>query len=382
MKKMKILHVIDKLSVDGSKIHGPGRQISYRVPYYDSDRFEIVVCNLKTDDVSSEFLRKKGLRVICLSRSKFSPLTIYDLYRLISIENPSLLHLHGYASWNFGRIAAKIANVPIVLQEHFVDEKIALYQKFADFILRPFNGRGLAVSESVKDFMVNCRHVERNDIKVIWNGIPVDDFESKSGNILKTKLGIEPNTKVVGIVGRLAEMKGHKYFLLAAKYILQKMDNTVFIIVGEGPLKNDLKSLAAELKIDRKVFFVGYQEDVSAYLSLFDVNVVASIFGEGFCSVGIESFAAGTPVVITDLPCFKDIYINKINVLMVPIRDQLAMANAILDLLQNKSFGIDLVRNADKTLDKFHIKNIASIYENFYEEILFRLSKTHQVKDR
>jgi glycosyltransferase involved in cell wall biosynthesis len=377
MKKYKILHVIDKLSVDGSKIHGPGRQISYRVPYYDSDRFEIMLCNLKSEDISSDFLRKKGLRVICLDRSKFNPLTVLDLCRLISKERPSLLHAHGYASWNFGRIAAKIANVPIVLQEHFVDDRMAFYQKLADYILKVFNGNGLAVSESVKDFMVHGRYFNRNDIEVIWNGIPVDEFDSKNGNLIKKDLGIESTTKVVGIVGRLAEMKGHKYFLLAAKHILQKLNNTAFIIVGEGPLKNDLVLLAAQLQIEDKVFFVGYQEDVSTYLSLFDVNVVASVFGEGFCSVGIESFAAGTPVVITDLPCFNDIYIHKENVLMVPAYDHLSMANAILDLLQNNSIGTALAHNANKTLDKFNIKTVASHYENYYEKILLKRSKIH-----
>jgi glycosyltransferase involved in cell wall biosynthesis len=376
MKKIKILHVIDKLSVDGSKIHGPGRQISYRVPLYNPDRFEIVLCNLKNEDVSSEFLRKKGLKVICLDRSKFNPFVIYDLCRLISLEKPSLLHTHGYASWNFGRIAAKIKNLPIVLQEHFVDDRMAFYQKFADYILKALNGSGLAVSESVKDFMINGRCFDGKDIEVIWNGIPVDEFDSKKGKRLKESLGIASNTKVVGIVGRLAEMKGHKYFLLAAKYILQKMDNTAFIIVGEGPLMNDLKSLAAELQIDDKVFFVGYQEDVSAYLSLFDVNVVASIFGEGFCSVGIESFAAGTPVVITDLPCFKGIYIDKQNVLMVPAKDYESMANAILHILLNKKAESELTYNAKLDLNKFDIKNVAIFYEQYYEKIMNRLSKT------
>jgi glycosyltransferase involved in cell wall biosynthesis len=373
MKKIKILHVIDKLSVDGSKIHGPGRQISYRAPLYNPDRFEIVLCNLKNEDVSSDFLRKKGVRVICLDRSKFNPLIIYDLYRLISVEKPSLLHAHGYASWNFGRIAAKIANLPIVLQEHFVDDHMAFYQKFADYILKTLNGSGLAVSESVKDFMINGRYFDGNDIEVIWNGIPVDEFDSNKGKILKEKLGISSNTKVVGIVGRLAEMKGHKYFLLAAEYIVQKMDNTAFVIVGEGPLMNDLKSLALELQIDDRVFFVGYQENVSAYLSFFDVNVVASIFGEGFCSVGIESFAAGTPVVITDLPCFKGIYIDKQNVLMVPTKDYESMANAILNILHNKEVETKLTHNAKFDLNKFEIKNVAKFYEQYYVKTLNRL---------
>jgi glycosyltransferase involved in cell wall biosynthesis len=373
MTKIKILHVIDKLSVDGSKIHGPARQISYRVPYYDANRFEVLICNLKNEDACSEYLRKKGLEVLCLNRSKFNPLIIHDLYRLIMQRKFSLIHVHGYASWNFGRIVARLTRVPIILQEHFVDEKMPFYQKFADYCLKGLNGRGLAVSDSVKDFMVNDRSMRGSDIQIIWNGIPVDEFNSKKSEdvrALKAKIGILQNTKVVGIVGRLAEMKGHEYFLRAAKQISQNIEKVVFIIVGEGPLRNYLENLAENLGIEDKAFFVGYQEDVLTYLSLFDVNVIASVFGEGFCSVGIESFAAGTPVVITDLACFKGIYVDQNNVLMVPSKNVDALAKATLDILNNPEISIKLARNAKQALSAFNITDIASKYEKFYEETL------------
>lgn len=381
MDKVKILHILDKLSVDGSKIHGPARQIATRADLYDPMRYELLVCSLRTEDACADFLKTKGLKVICLGRNKFDPLALLDIFRIIRRWKPSLLHVHGYASWNFGRVAGKLMHLPVIVQEHFVDEKMPGYQRAADWCLKGSHGKALAVSNSVKRFMIKDRYVRETDIEVIWNGISLDDFIRSSPldvKALRKLLSISPNATVVGIVGRLAEEKGHKYFLRAAKQISQHMGHVVFIIVGEGPLGQDLRRLARQLGIYEQVFFVGYQEDVFAYLSLFDVSVVASL-SEGFCSVVIESFAAGTPVIITDLPSFRGIYKHHKNVLMVPPCDSDAMAAAIMHVLEHHEVAAELIRNGKKALSQFRMEDIAGKYIRVYDNTLQNWRKSKGV---
>jgi glycosyltransferase involved in cell wall biosynthesis len=373
MTEIRILHIIDKVSVDGSKIHGPARQISYRVPYYDSMIYKIMLCNLRREDAACELLRKKGIEVISLNRSKFNPFTLIDILQIIKNWKPSLLHLHGYASWNFGRIAGKIVNVPIIIQEHFVDSKPPFYQRVTDRILKNCHHKALAVSDSVKEFMIDKRCIDDIDIEIIGNGVPTDNIRKISAQEIKTlksKLEIPLNHKVVGNIGRLAKMKGQDYFIQAADIILKQRKDFNFIIVGEGPLNADLKEKVKKFGIDEYVKFVGFQEDVYKFLSLFDVAVIASIYGEGFCSVGIEAFAVDTPVVITDHAMVDKIYIDKENVLMVPKGDAEALAKAILKLFNDQKFRSEIIANGLKTLQICDSKSVAGKYLDCYAKIL------------
>lgn len=331
-----------------------------------------MICNLRKEDAACDVLRKLGIEVVSLGRKKFDPRALIDIINIIKKCKPSLLHLHGYASWNFGRIAGKIMSLPIVIQEHFVDEHIPFYQRLVDFILKNLCDQALAVSNAVKDFMVKERFVCEKGIRVVGNGVPVKQIQKANDKeilTLKRELNIPQGIKVVGTVGRLAEMKGQVYFINAARNILDNRDDVIFIIVGDGPLRETLMKIAEEVGISSKMIFTGYKVNAIKYITMFDVCVVPSIFGEGFCTVGIESFVAKTPLVITDLPCFKDIYVDKKNVLMIPAYNSEIMASSITELLDNSAEATRLVNGGEETLKFYDIEFIASKYIEIYETL-------------
>lgn len=378
MNQIKLLHIMDKVSVDGSKIQGPARQISYRTDYYPKF-FKIILCNLRAEEPTCDLLRRSNIEVISLNKSKFDPTTLQVIINLVKNINPSLLHLHGYASWTFGRIAGKFTGIPVVIQEHFIDERMPKYQKIIDFLLRRMQKKGLGVSDAVKEFMISERHIPNKDVEVIGNGVPIDRIELPSNQQIKTlkdSLSIPQNDTVIGTVGRLAEMKGQDVFLKAAKIILNKADNVTFVLVGDGPMKESLKKLSQDLGVANKVVFAGYNPNAFLYLSMFDVSVVSSVFGEGFCSVGIETFAVNTPLVITDLPCFKNVYIDHKNVLMVPSYDASSMAKAIMSLIYDKNLKTKLIRKGYDTAQHHSMQNIADQYVNMYLKLINIPSQT------
>lgn len=369
---MRILHVIDKLNVDGSKIHGPTRQIARRFQHYGPD-YEVLICNLRGEDIGSEFLKKNGLSVLCLGRRKFDPFTLKDLLKVIKSWNPSILHLSGYGSWNFGRIAGVLTGHPVVVQEHFIGSKVPYYQIIADWSLQRLQHKGIAVSQQVKEFMVQKRFVDPKIIEVIENGIPLKKFRSVEKEdvlALKEKIGIPKAARVVGNIGRLATMKGQTYLLAAAERILQHERDVVFVIIGEGPLRKSLEFEAEQKGLSENVLFLGYQENISTFLAMFDITVISSIYGEGFTSVGIESFGAGTPVVITECSCVEGIYIDNVNVLAVPEKNSDSIADAVLKILRDDNLSQHLVANGFESVDPYDMPYVAKKYINLYENIL------------
>jgi len=373
MSKIKLLHIMDKVSVDGSKIHGPARQLAYRIPFYEQGCYEVRLLNLRKEDPACDVIRESGLEVTSLDRGKFDLRALGDIRRAIREFEPDLLHLHGYAAHSFGRVAGKLHRIPVVVQEHFVDERCPVYQRTADWVLRKAQAGGLAVSDAVTDFMVDVRFMPRNQIEVIGNGIPFDKLSARTDPASKRKeAGIAEDAFVIGTVGRLTEMKGQTYFLQAAAHLMKDQPEIPyhFVLVGDGPLAESLRQEAQELGIADRVTFPGYQEDVKSWIDLFQIGVVPSIFGEGFCSVGIEILGAGVPLVITDLPCFEGIYLADENVLQVPTRDVGALATAFQRIREDGEFRKGLIEQGIATGKKYDMANIAKQYQDYYAKIL------------
>ena len=160
MNTIRVLHIMDKVSVDGSNIQGPARQLAYRAPFYKDHNVETLLCNLRTEASACDILRRNSVEVVSLGRGKFDVRVLGDLQKLVNTWEPDIIHLSGYAAWTFGRmLKKKNKDADLVLQEHFVDLKMPFYQKILDRILKGKPSQGLAVSNSVKEFMSGERHI-------------------------------------------------------------------------------------------------------------------------------------------------------------------------------------------------------------------------------
>lgn len=371
--QLVIMHIMDKLSVDGSKIHGPARQILYRLPYYDPNRYRVIMVNLRHEDTAATALQQSGIEVISLGRHKLDPRALWDIVRLIQMRRPSVLHLHGYAAWTFGRVAGQLSRLPVVIQEHMVAQKVPLIQQIPDWLLRNKQSTVLAVSSGVREFIVKRRYVQ-SDIEVILNGVPVDDYTAPlpaEVSALRENYRISRDARVVGIVGRLAEMKGHRYLLEAMATVCREIPETLLMIVGEGPLRESLAERAERLDLTERVLFTGYQSEIMAFLSLFDVAVVPSIFGEGFPGVSVEAFLAGTPLVIADLPNYGEgFFQHERNALLVPPANADALSKAILRLLNEPATAQTLVAGGRHCIQQCNTRAIAERYLRIYEELV------------
>src|SRR5262245_51180664 len=154
-----VLHVCDKFGVAGSSIHGVSRLFAWWLPRYDAARFEVSLCGLKAPEPATDRLREQGIAVHHLGRGRFDPRVVTDLTRLVRARGIRILHVHGYASSDFGRLAARATGAALVLHEHFADPRMPAYQGVADRLLSPLTDRAIAVSGSTRDFLVRERFV-------------------------------------------------------------------------------------------------------------------------------------------------------------------------------------------------------------------------------
>jgi len=186
-------------------------------------------------------------------------------------------------------------------------------------------------------------------------------------------LGWPEKEPVVGIVGRLSPVKGHRVFLEAARLVLRVKPGVAFVIVGQdAQMKStDLKGLVERLGLAQRVRLVGFVSEVSSLIGAFDVAVVASTGSEVICRVALEHMAMARPVVGTQVNAIPEVVAHGSTGLLVPPGDAQAMSEAILSLLQDpqkaRVFG-----NAGRkrVVERFTLDHQACRTERLYRRLL------------
>ena len=332
-RPLNILQVCDHLGWEGSRMHGVKRLFSWMIPRFDRARFNVSLVSLRKKDLSEETLDTLGIQIAYLHRSKFDPLTLPALLRVIDERRIDILHMHGYGATTFGRLAAAIRRIPAIVHEHANLTDTPWFQKLADRVLEPYTDIALAVSTSTAHFVVGPRQIPASKVKVVYLGVPLEEFsrERTAADIAaaRAELGIARGEFAVGTVMRLHESKGNSYLVDAAARVVAERPAARFFLVGEGPLRPSLEAQAASLGLGDRLVFVGFQRDVARTLSAFDLSVFPSLW-EGTPITAFEALAMGKPIVSTDADGLVDILSDDHDAVIVPKRDAAALADKIV----------------------------------------------------
>ncbi|MCD8503275.1 MAG: glycosyltransferase [Bacillaceae bacterium] len=159
----------------------------------------------------------------------------------------------------------------------------------------------VSLSEGVKDNLVKRYKVKRDDIKVIYNPVDLAQINEKitTGKIDEHHQSLYQTTdKIIITAGRLVPQKDQQTLLQAFAKVNREVSSRL-LILGEGPLKDQLASLAKELKVEGRVHFLGFQSNPYIYFEKADLFILSSLH-EGFSHVIAEALATGTPVVSTN----------------------------------------------------------------------------------
>lgn len=311
--------------------------------------------------------------------SEADALSILRLSIAMKRKKCRLVNFHDAHSVAVGGAAASLAKVPIRVISRRVDfplKKNVLsrrkYTKNVDAII--------AVSKGVKDVLVEGG-IEAQRIHVIPDGIDFAPFEDKtSKDYLRQELSFAPDDFLVGIVAHLADHKGHKYLIEASKYLREQTPKIKIIIVGEGPLKMELREQAKEIHVEDMVFFLGFREDVPQILNSLDMFVLSSYL-EGMGSSLMDAMACRLPIVATRVGGIPEVVKHGQTGLLVSPRSPKSLAKAILKIYEDKELAQRLGQKGYEIVHrKFSAESMAMKAIELYEELAkkkgIRLVKT------
>jgi glycosyltransferase involved in cell wall biosynthesis len=337
-RALNVLQVCDHLGWEGSRMHGVKRLFSWMIPGFNREHFDVALVSLRKKDLSEEPLEALGVDITYMERSKFDPLTLPALLRIIDRRRVDILHLHGYGATTFGRLAGALRGIPTILHEHANLTDTPWFQKIADRVLEPYTDIAIAVSNSTAEFVVGARQIPASKVRVVYLGVPLVEFSRQrtADEIASARqeMGIAPGELAIGTITRLHESKGNSYLVDAAARVVSQRPAARFFLVGEGPLLPDLQAQAAALGLGDRFVFAGFRRDVAGTLSAFDVSVFPSLW-EGTPLTAFETLAMGKPIVATDADGLMDILTDGRDALIVPRRDPAALADAIIRVIDH-----------------------------------------------
>jgi len=339
MTPVHVLHLIDGLNIGGAEI-----LLRDLTAGLVQRGYRVSVGYSTSGPLADEFAAS-GLHLTHLPRiARIDPILLFGMFRLMRFDPPQVVHTHLFKSDFHGRLAARLAGVPVVVSTlHNADVWAqrwplgALYgatARFADKLI--------AVSDEVRQYHIARTGIPAGKVTVIDNGVDVRRFggmqavgsvmraQSKGWKV-RTEFGIGQESVVFGIIGRLKPQKDHVTFLKAAAEVLRQIPSARFLVVGDGPLRAELEMLAGELGLFPALVFTGQRSDIPAVLAALDVLVFSSRW-EGLPVTLLEGMAASKPVVATAVDGIKGVTLPDLTALLVPADDFSALAGACLKL--------------------------------------------------
>ncbi|MEO1783771.1 glycosyltransferase [Thermodesulfobium sp. 4217-1] len=298
----------------------------------------------------------------------FDPFSYFKLINIIKSNKIDIVHSQLSRAALYAGMAKKHSNVRVVSSA----QKVSSIKYFlnSDVVV--------ACSKSVQEDLVKKGF--SGNICQIYNGINFDDYFVKriEKDQAKSRLGISPETFCVGIVARLSAMKGHKILFESFKKIKEDFKDRAIslVVVGDGELFTELKSLARDLAIESDVIFLGRRDDLVELLCSFDLYVSSSIEKEGLPTVLIEALLMEVPVIATDIAGTREIIINnKTGFLINPDSQSIysSMKEFFLRFYSKDEGIIKLVENGkNHVIENFSLDKMLSSYFDIYKSLLNR----------
>jgi len=301
------------------------------------------------------------------------------LYRLMRRERPHIVHTHTAKAGFVGRLAARLARVPVVVHTYHGHVLHSYYSPAKTRLLRGMEralgvltNRIIAVSPQVKRDLIGYRVAGAEKINVIPLGFDLKPFLDSATHrgSFRRELSLDDGMPLIGIVGRIFPIKNHRLFLEAAARVAAEEKSARFVIVGDGALRRQMEEHADRLGITDRVIFTGWRRDLPRIYSDLDALVVSSD-NEGTPVSAIEAMASGCPVVATRVGGLPDLIADGETGHLVPLRDADALATAILRLLRDRVTACRIGQaSRTKVAERFTTERLIADIERLYTELL------------
>ena len=380
MRRIKVLQLSQATG-------GVQRYVIYLAGCLNKGLFEGVGCCPPIDRIPGVSRQKEsfaeafgriGIRVVPIEMwREIRPLrdlkSFFQIYRLIRKEKFDVVHTHSSKAGFVGRLAARLAGVPVVVHtpNNFAFDRprqtpSRLLYRFLETIASFFCDRILAVSVSEEKLALKV--APRGKVVRIDNAIDLQEVVARKNPLrVREELGLVPGRPVVSMVGRLSVQKCPEDFVLAAREVLQKKQEVAFLVMGDGPLWQETEGLIRSLNLEKQILLLGWREDVFDLMAASDLIVLTSLW-EGLPYTVLDAMAFGKPLVVTDATGSVDVVQDGVTGLVVSRHNPSEVAKAILRLLDHPAEAKRMGEAGRRFMEKEHltlrqqVERIQSLY--------------------
>ncbi len=373
----RIVHIISDLSVGGAEMG-----LCNLLGALDRERFAPAVISLMDKGPLRARLEALGIPVYTprMKPGWPTPLAWWRLLRLVHRLQPDLLQGWMYHS----NLAASVARVfvrravPVVWSIHYTVESLAQERRLTASIIRlcaPLSrwSEGIIFVSRTSQQQHAALGYDISRSCVFPNGANIKEFQpsDKAREAIRAELGLSPDARLTGHIGRFHPMKDHANFLRAARLVLDAQPDTHFLMAGRGVDNENLplRQLLTELHLRGRVHFLGERHDIPQLAAALDVFVLSSAYGESFPNIIGEAMACGVPCVVTDVG--DAAWIVGDAGAVVPPQDPAALAEKCLAALaltpaQRRCVG-DAARA--RVAEFFSLASVTEHYAEIYESL-------------
>jgi glycosyltransferase involved in cell wall biosynthesis len=369
MERLRILYTVNRMDVGGSQTH-----LLQVLRLLDRHQFEPMLCCLSGQGALLETARETGATVVGVGLGRLkSPAALGAVLRLTRFMRRARIDIvHNYLlrANVAGTLAARMARVPLVLtSKRGCHERRGLELAAAQLSNR-LADCVTANAEAVRRFVHDNEGCPLEKMVVIPSGIDTDRFAPLPAGDYKGRLGVAANRRVVGIVTRMRVRKGVEEFLRAMAIVREQMPDACAVVAGEVDLDASLNALVRELGLDGHLYLLGQRDDMAEVLSAFDVFVLSS-HDEGMSNAILEAMAMQLPVVATDVGGTNEVVQSGRTGLLVPARDPVPLAQAILRVLGAPAEATAMgQRGRAVAIERFSARAMVRQMEELYVQLL------------
>ncbi|HCP9594549.1 glycosyltransferase family 4 protein, partial [Escherichia coli] len=307
--------------------------------------------------------------------------SLISLYKLLKKEKYDIVHTHSSKTGILGRIAARLAGVPCVVHtvhgfafESTKRKSVKLVYKWLEIFAAKCTTRLICLHNEDKEICIKELYVDPMKISVIPNGVDLEKFAPaiNKGDLKEKILGLKRNSFVFTMVGRLWPQKNPLYFAEAAKYIIENnlIPDSVFVIVGDGELMNDLKyNYQTDMNLKKRLLLLGWRNDIPNILKASDVFVLPSLW-EGMPLAILEAQSTGLPCIVSNINGNNCLVKNEFDGFLIELNDIDSFINALVRVTDDKVLNIMSKNCRNKIVNEFNIVKRVDKIKDLYIDMV------------
>jgi len=379
---IKILNIITRLNIGGASIHVVEISQMFNDTHYSST---VLYGDVESNEKDMLYLAKEydfpmiNLPTMGRSINLFQDLLLIPrLRKIIKRLKPDIVHTHTAKAGLVGRVAARLAGVPVILHTFHGNNFRGYFGKVMSWIsvhlekaLARISTRIIAISDQQRDELLRYKICRAEKLRVIHLGFEFGKIchdETHEG-MFKAAYGLAPDVKLVGFVGRLTAIKNPFTFIDIARRVLPGRDDLVFAFVGDGELAEPLKAEVRSLGLQDRILFTGFIKDLRPLYADMDALLLTSL-NEGTPVAIIEAVANRVPVLASRVGGVPNLISDGESGWLFAPQDKDAFADTLLKVLDDRILREGVTARAWQNISaRYSAQRLKTELQGLFEEL-------------